>query len=153
MLFVCENNGWSEFSRAQDQLRFELTKLAQAYAIDAIQTDGNDVELVASVVEEISGPVRTGFGPAIVECLTTRHSGHFEGDPQRYRDDEDISSSRKDDPVARLRERLFEAGVTAETTRSIEHKVRTEVAEAVATARAESCEDFSVARKQVYAGR
>ena len=43
ILFVCENNGWSEFSPAARQLATEPSKLAGTFEIPAERVDGNDI--------------------------------------------------------------------------------------------------------------
>ena len=40
ILFVCENNGWSEFSPTSTQVTFTLEKLAAAYGIAYVGIDG-----------------------------------------------------------------------------------------------------------------
>ncbi len=43
VLFCCENNGWSEFSPSERQIAFTLQKLGEAYGIDYLHADGNDM--------------------------------------------------------------------------------------------------------------
>ena len=87
ILFVCENNGWSEFSPTSTQLTFTLEKLAAAYGIDFVGIDGSDVETVAEVAADIVARMRRDRVPMVLECATTRIRGHYEGDSQRYRND------------------------------------------------------------------
>lgn len=149
LLFVCENNGWAEFSRGDDQIAFEPLKLAAAFGITAQRVDGNDVEAVAKAAAEIVSGMRKGAGPAFLECVTTRVRGHFEGDPQRYRDDEASASAPANDPIARFRDR--HGGKLGVSLDEIDDDVAETIAEAVALARGDEEPDFADARHSVYA--
>ena len=111
-LFVCENNGWSEFSPASRQLATEPSKLAAAFGFRHERVDGNDVVAVAHAwrVSAIEA-VRAGGGPRLIECKTTRVRGHFEGDPQKYRDRRRIRRCRAQrDPLKRAARRTARNG-------------------------------------------
>ena len=82
ILFVCENNGWSEFSPAARQLAAEPSKLAETFNIPAERVNGNDIVAVREAGFSAIEAVRAGGGPRLVECKTTRVRGHFEGDPR-----------------------------------------------------------------------
>src|SRR5579871_472194 len=47
ILFVCEANGWSEFSPVGRQIAFDLAEWAGAYGLPYRKVDGNDVLAVA----------------------------------------------------------------------------------------------------------
>lgn len=148
MLFVCENNGWAEFSRASDQIVFEPASLAAVYGMPARTVDGNDVEAVAEEAEALAGPVRAGEGPAFLECLTTRFHGHFEGDPQRYRGKDDIAEVTTRDPLSVFRARHEELAPALD---EIDAEVAAKVEQAAAAARQDAEPDFAEARSAVYA--
>ena len=52
VLFVCENNGWSEFSPIERQLATDMGRLATAFGIEHADIDGNDVLTVSRSGEE-----------------------------------------------------------------------------------------------------
>jgi len=111
--------------------------------------DGNDVAAVAQAAERVVAGVRGG-GPAILECLTTRVRGHFEGDAQKYRDPAEIGILAERDPVRVTAAQLEALGVAeAELTRAAE-TVEHLIAAAVEAARAGSDPDFEAARADVY---
>ncbi|NUB16557.1 ABC transporter substrate-binding protein, partial [Azospirillum brasilense] len=110
MVFVCENNGWSEFSPTSTQFAATLDKLGAAFGVPHRRVDGNDVAAVAEAAAEVVEAARGG-GPRILECLTTRWHGHFEGDPQRYRNADEIAGLPQNDPLRRSAEALLAAGV------------------------------------------
>lgn len=149
LLFVCENNGWAEFSRGEDQIAFEPLKLAGAFGIAAQRVDGNDVEAVAKAAAEVVGRMRKGAGPAFLECVTMRVRGHFEGDPQRYRGEDVGASAPANDPIVRFRDR--HGGKLGRSLDDIDHEVAETIAEAVALTRKDEEPDFADARHSVYA--
>ncbi|HMM72604.1 MAG TPA: thiamine pyrophosphate-dependent dehydrogenase E1 component subunit alpha [Rhodocyclaceae bacterium] len=113
LLFVCENNGWSEFSPTSRQFAAKLEGLAAAFGIAYAKVDGNDVLAVADAARAAASAARSGAGPYVLECMTDRVRGHYEGDPQKYRDVAELQGLAAKDPLARARSRLEQAGVPA----------------------------------------
>jgi TPP-dependent pyruvate/acetoin dehydrogenase alpha subunit len=107
VLFVCENNGFTEFSRTSDGSRRErVAETAPAYRIDAHEVDGDDVEAVLAVAADAVARCRAGEGPVLIEAHTARWHGHYEGDAQDYRAADELSQSRDRDPLGVVRSRL-----------------------------------------------
>lgn len=148
MLFVCENNGWAEFSKGSDQISFKALELTAAYGISGRHVDGNDAEAVAEAAAQMLAPVRDGAGPAFLECATTRVHGHFEGDPQRYREKGDLMAAASADPILRFRARNV---VLAADCDAVDRDVALAVETAVAASRAAAEPDFERAAAEVYA--
>jgi 2-oxoisovalerate dehydrogenase E1 component len=132
VLFVCENNGFAEFSRTEDQHPVRLAQRAAGYGIAYQNVDGNDVEATAQTTGELVGRLRRGGGPILLEAVTERARGHYEGDPQRYRHSEHRSASG---PLDRSRAALLAGGITAEIVDQTDAEVVSEVDRAVAVAR------------------
>ncbi|MBM3554531.1 MAG: thiamine pyrophosphate-dependent dehydrogenase E1 component subunit alpha [Alphaproteobacteria bacterium] len=150
LLFVCENNGWSEFTRSADTVAPQPTALAAAYGIATETVDGNDVLAVREAAGRLLALARAGKGPGFLECRTTRWRGHFEGDPQKYRAEADLSAATANDPVSRHEARLVEMGVTAAEIAGLRETVAARVEKAVAKARAGALPDFARALGDVY---
>jgi 2-oxoisovalerate dehydrogenase E1 component len=130
VVLLCENNQFSEFTTtAVPGGQSTLEYRAKGYGIDFARLDGNDVEEVAVRMREIVGRVRAGGGPVLVEALTFRVRGHYEGDQQRYRDPELNRFWLARDPVALTRARLAAAGETG--LDGLDDLVRAEVDDAV----------------------
>src|SRR5579883_253287 len=153
VLFVCENNGWGEFSPSAGQLAFALGDLAKAYRLPHRLVDGNDVAEVAAATAKAVASVRRRDGPYLLECSTTRMRGHYEGDPQRYRNPVDIAESAARDCVAIAAAKLRDMGVSAAAMAKIEHEVDSAIAAAVAAARAGRAPSFDAAAADAYAAR
>src|SRR5690606_31079861 len=81
---------------------------------------------------------RRGEGPTFIEAVTYRRLGHSSSDdPSRYRDEEEVKSWEKRDPIDRFR-RYLEARQLWDTDR--EERFKDEIAERVnqAIAKAEA---------------
>jgi acetoin:2,6-dichlorophenolindophenol oxidoreductase subunit alpha len=108
VVFVCENNHWSESTpQSQHQPIRDLTQRAAAYGMHAIHVDGQDVEAVHLAAVEALEVARWGQGPVFLLCETERLGGHYIGDAQFYRDKDELRRLRATrDPIQNLRERL-----------------------------------------------
>jgi pyruvate dehydrogenase E1 component alpha subunit len=129
-VFVCENNHWAESTPARQQLPIEdLEQRAVAYGMPSLKVDGQDVEAVHAAARRAVDQTRGGDGPIFLLCETYRLVGHYVGDPQVYRDKEEIQRLREtEDPIEKLRARLdmsdeeFEE-VDREVTQIVEESV------------------------------
>jgi pyruvate dehydrogenase E1 component alpha subunit len=132
-IFVLENNGWAESTPATQQLPLpvdELGKRAQAYGMKLIEADGQDVEAVYLATLAAREHAVSGKGPVLLHLRTYRLTGHYVGDPQVYRDRDELRRTRDTkDPIELLRARLelsddelaaIDAEVTAEVEASVE---------------------------------
>ncbi|MFF2852006.1 pyruvate dehydrogenase complex E1 component subunit beta [Streptomyces sp. NPDC058001] len=135
VVFLCENNHYSEFSPAAEQHRAPLSARAAGYGITYEHVDGNDVVAVARTMTEVVGRLRQGAGPVLVEAETYRWHGHYEGDPQRYRTPEEVAAARERDPLLVARRHLETAGVGAAAADAIDEEIDKEIEAAVAWAR------------------
>ena len=80
---------------------------------------------------EAVGRARRGEGPSLLECATYRWSGHYEGDPERYRTREEIQTMRtQHDPIDGARHRLEALGVEEAEIRQLDDEVKAIVQDA-----------------------
>jgi 2-oxoisovalerate dehydrogenase E1 component len=135
IIFLCENNGFSEFSKTSDQHPVTLDKRAEAYGLPFQRVDGNDVMAVAEMVGSVIEGVRTGAGPHIVEAMTLRVRGHYEGDAQRYRSSNEATKAEAQDPLEQVKYSTIGIGVATEVWTEIDREVAELVAEAIDVAR------------------
>lgn len=107
-LFVLEMNGWAESTPMSQHLPIEdLSQRAVAYGMRSIDVDGQDVEDVVAATREARAHAASGQGPVFLNVRTYRLVGHYIGDPQVYRDKEEIEELRETkDPIDLLRARL-----------------------------------------------
>ena len=134
-VFFCENNGYSEFSATASQHAAPLERRAAGYGLPYIGVDGNDVVATASAMAQAVQAARTGQGPTVVEAVTYRWHGHYEGDPERYRSAEEVTQWRERDPLVVHRRRLLDAGVEDDELTRLESSVAAELDAALERAR------------------
>lgn len=152
VLFVCENNVYSEFSDSRSMSRLpSVAERTKAYGIDATVVDGNDVTLVRDESLSAVGRCRAGDGPVLVEAETYRWQGHYEGDAQPYKPAEESAAWRQRDPLVLARRRLVtEQAATDSQLDTLESEARSRVDEAVERARAAPAPQLEEAYEHVF---
>lgn len=133
-LFVCENNGWSEYSPSDQQFCGSLERIAASFGIDYAFIDGADVSAVAKLVGTMISTIRSSSRPQILEVAVQRLHGHHAGDAQTYRNSNDLAKAKQRDPIALLRIRLEDAGLH-ERLRLIDDDIDHEIGAALNSAR------------------
>ena len=111
VVFVCENNQYAQFTAIGRTSAVEdLAIRATGYAMPGRTVDGNDAGAVYAAVGTAVEAARNGEGPALLNCVTYRHSGHYVGDAEVYRDAAEVEHWKAADPIARLESALTAAG-------------------------------------------
>jgi 2-oxoisovalerate dehydrogenase E1 component len=131
VIFFCENNHYAEFSSVADQHRATLRDRAAGYGVDFAAVDGNDVVAVAQLTSALVNSLRGGSGPVLVEAETYRWHGHYEGDPERYREDSEREDWKSRDPLPLLAQRLDPA-LVGDLDDSVEQEIEQALADAMA---------------------
>jgi len=150
IVFVCENNGYSELTPIASMVRTtRLCERASAYGMPGVQVDGNDVVAVREAVREAADAARSGGGAALVEAMTQRIVGHYIGDAQQYRAPGELAEALADEPIARLRRLLETEG--GDQVLAIDREVQEEVAAAAERALSAPLSDPAEVREGVYA--
>lgn len=150
LLLVCENNGWSEFSPTALQFAAQLRNLAGAFGIPHTQVDGSDVEAVANAAAALVGEIRNGGGARVLECSTHRVRGHYEGDPQKYREAAELTAGAEADPLKHARKALLARGVKAHALDATVVDIEAQVKAAIDRAREDVLPEFEAALADVY---
>jgi pyruvate dehydrogenase E1 component alpha subunit len=153
LILVCENNGFAEFTpRSAHTVVERVSDVVAPYGFPRETVDGNDVVAVRTACEAFVEQARGGEGPFLLECLTHRLRGHYEGDPQRYRQALAEEEWQELDPILRLqRLGLAEGWLDAGTPAQLEQQAREEVDEAVRFAQSSPFPDPSLTADLVYA--
>lgn len=86
----------------------------------------------------------------LIECATTRVRGHFEGDPQKYRDAGEFEDIGRKDPIKRAEQELRAIGVADADIAAADDAARRRVDDAVAKARAGTAPAPAAALADVY---
>ncbi len=152
-ILVCENNGFAEFTpRSAHTIVERVSDVVAPYGLARVTVDGNDVLAVRQAFARFLEQARRGGGPMLLECLTHRLAGHYEGDPQQYRESLAAEEWQRLDPIARLGRRgLADGWLTGEELARVEREARERVDAAVEHARASPFPEPSLTRGLVYA--
>lgn len=132
LLLVCENNGYSEFSRSDAVTAGGIAERAQPYGVPCARIDGNDVVQVWRAAGEAVTRARRGEGATFIEALTYRHRGHVETEKsflsRPYRNDDEIEQWQARDPILRIEAQLATRGVETAKLAALRAEVDVEVA-------------------------
>jgi acetoin:2,6-dichlorophenolindophenol oxidoreductase subunit alpha len=143
-ILVCENNGFAEFTPRSAHTNVErVSDVVAPWALDRETVDGNDLEAVRAAFGRMLRKAREGERPSLLECLTHRLRGHYEGDPDRYREALADADWQERDPILRVQRKLGHDG--------FEREARAEVEEAVRSARESPFPPAELTTELVYA--
>jgi pyruvate dehydrogenase E1 component alpha subunit len=154
IVYVCENNGFGEFTRTEEVVALgSIAGRGAAYGIPAVKVDGNDAFAVHAAVAEAVSRARAGGGPTLVEAATYRWRSHCEGLELAFPDvqpKEELEAWRARDPIVRHRDVLVAAGVDEAELDQLDAEITAEVEAAVAFARASDLPESAVALTDVW---
>ncbi|MCL6643813.1 MAG: thiamine pyrophosphate-dependent dehydrogenase E1 component subunit alpha [Dehalococcoidia bacterium] len=155
LIFVCENNGFGEFTRQdRHQAIRDIADRAAGYGFPGVVVDGMDVIAVYEAAGEAIARARRGEGPTLLECKTYRFYDHVgvRGMGVVYRSDDEVRAWRERDPITLLERRLAELGILdAAGAAAVRDQVQAEVREAVAFAESSPFPDPATLTEDVYA--
>ncbi len=157
IIYVLENNFFaiSECSRDMTNIK-EFSIRAQGYGVPGKTVDGNDPWAVYEAAKEAIERAGKGEGPTLLEYVTWRHYGHYEGDPDArqwiYRNKEEHEEWMKKDPIPNTRKQLLEENTaTEEELKAIEKVVDEAVQASVEFAHQSPWPDVRETFTDVYA--
>ena len=151
VLFVCENNGYAEFTGREEHSNVKhVSSFAAPYGIAAQTIDGNDLPTVLAAAGVAIETLRRGDGPYLLECMTVRMAGHYVGDSQQYRSKDELAAIRDKCPIERLKRDLVGRGVDQEELDLIADRAKSAVLQAVERALAAPRPDPSTVLEFVY---
>jgi TPP-dependent pyruvate/acetoin dehydrogenase alpha subunit len=127
LLFVCENNGYGEYTPFRSVTAGEIRARAEVMDVPAETIDGMSVWAVREAAARALVHVRAGNGPAFVEALTYRFVGHSRSDPGAYRPEGELDDWRTRDPLVVLRLQLEAEGVDASRLDALEQELNDEL--------------------------
>jgi len=95
-----------------------------------------DVMQVYEAARKALDYVRAGNGPYLLEVVTYRFVGHSMGDPERYREKQEVEKWREDDPIGIFRKALSAKKMASKTLDEIEERAMQDAEKAVEFAEA-----------------
>ena len=113
IIFCVENNQFASTTRTSYACSVEdICTRAAGYNMPGVAVDANDILAVRKAATKAVARARKGEGPTLLENKTYRIKGHFEGDPQKYRNKDEIASWKdKLDPINRFAKALTQKKV------------------------------------------
>jgi len=153
VVFVFENNGYGEGTGHDYAVGSkDIAGRCEGFGLPAHKVDGTDFFAVQEIAREAIELARSGGGPSAIECQAVRFFGHFEGDPQLYRSQEELARVRdQQDCLAHFRNKVCGAGLLrAEELEAIDGTVMNLIDSAVTEARSAPFPEPSEVMTDVY---
>ena len=116
-VFVCENNGYGEFTaQTNHQAIVDVADRAAGYGMPGVIVDGMDAMAVYEAAGEAVERARKGAGPTLLECKTYRFYDHVgvRGMGLTYRTDDELKRWLERDPIKLFEAKLVDQGVASE---------------------------------------
>ena len=155
VIYVCENNMYTEYTHFSETTAGEIPARASAFGVLAETVDGQDVRAVFAAAAALAERARRGDGPALLVCNTYRYRGHHVGDINReyYRSKkEEQEWLRENDPIKNYSEWLEEEKhADAATLSAIESELKAEMDKAMKSAIAAPYPGIDEVGQDVYA--
>ena len=129
LITIIEDNSWGVSVSKKESTAVESNVArADGYNMPGVLVENNDPYLIYEAAQEAVDRARQGGGPTLIEVQTVRMEGHFTGDVEQYRPEEEKSALPENDPIPRLRSRLLSENIaTDEKLTALEDEVKKEV--------------------------
>jgi pyruvate dehydrogenase E1 component alpha subunit len=116
VLWVCENNQYGMGTAVERASAVsEIRQKAEGYGIPNERVDGMNVLTVKEATEKALAYIRAGNGPYFLEIITYRYRGHSMGDPERYRQSEEVKKWQENDPIGIYHAHLLTQQIATQT--------------------------------------
>ena len=154
VLFICENNGYAEFTAQGNHMRLDdIAERANSYGIPGVVVDGMDALAVRAVAKVAVERAKRGEGPTLIEAKTYRYFDHqgIKGMRIPYRDPAEVEAWKERDAIRLLEVIGTERGLaTPEDFAAILAQTETDIADAIEFARSSPDPDPADILDDVY---
>jgi len=132
VIYVCENNLYTEYTHYSETTAGDILMRAAAFGVETASADGQDVRAVYRAAESLVVRARGGDGPGFLLCNTYRYHGHHVGDINReyYRSkqEEQLWKTQRDPLVQHgdwlIQEKLADSQLLARWHSEIESEMK-----------------------------
>jgi len=135
VIYVCENNLYTEYTHYSETTAGDILARATAFDLEAVTVDGQNVRAVYEFAERLVERARRGGGPAFLLCNTYRYHGHHVGDINReyYRSKQEEQTWKTErDPIINFGKWLIEQKLADQAALDgIEREIEAEMKKAV----------------------
>ncbi len=151
VIFVCENNGYSEYTPTRSMFRIEqLADRAAAYGFVGETVDGANPLAVHDAVRRAADRARSNAGPTLLDVHVRRLEGHHTHDPEHYRPEGQKQEWQAADPMRLIRAKVRETGLSEDAIATVERDVEGAIDDAAAQALKSPPADPRSALEHVY---
>ncbi len=157
VLFVCENNFYSVYSRIsvrQPEHR-EIFDLARGYGVESYRGDGNNIIEVYRLAEQAVRKARQGEGSTLLEFKTYRwreHCGPNYDNDLGYRTEIEFLDWRQRCPIEKFKRQLMKDEIVSnQDIEAIVRELEAEINEAIVFAKKSQFPDETFLLEHVYA--
>ena len=154
MVFICENNEYSEFTPRHVTMAItDVVDRAAGYGMPGVIVDGMDVVAVHEAALESVAKARAGGGPSLIEAKTYRFYNHHgvQNLGLKYRSDDEVAEWKQRDPIFTFEDRLLEAGTMSRAdVDQVWAELRADIAAAILFAEESPLPDSSQIMADVY---
>ena len=155
IIYVCENNQYTEYTPFKETVAGEILARAEAFNLHTLALDGQDVREIYLNTLQLVERVRIKTEPSFMLCNTYRHYGHHVGDINRsyYRSKkEEKEWKTMRDPIQRFATWLLKEKLTTKKhLEQLKFDTESSIQEAVQFALDASYPETSEVNEHVYA--
>jgi pyruvate dehydrogenase E1 component alpha subunit len=151
VVFVIEDNDWAISMPKERVTDVENgAQRAAGFELPGIRVDHDDALDVYEAAEEAVGRARDRNGPTVIEVQVHRRMGHFMGDPESYRPEEDQEAAQARDSIERLADDLRDHGVDDDELSQLRENAHEHVEEAIEWAKDQPQPDPEDAHEDMF---
>jgi acetoin:2,6-dichlorophenolindophenol oxidoreductase subunit alpha len=155
VIYVCENNLYTEYTHYSETTAGDILSRATAFGLEGAAVDGQDVRAVYDIAHRLVERARRGDGPAFLLCNTYRYHGHHVGDINReyYRSKQEEQTWKSErDPIKVITAAILSQNIAGQAALDqIQAEVKAEIDKAVQFAMAAPYPNVDKVEQDVYA--
>ena len=151
VVFVIEDNDWAISMPPERVTDVEhAAQRADGFDMPGVRVDHDDAVAVYEAARDAVGRARNGNGPTLLDVQVHRRMGHFMGDAEAYRPDEDSERAQRLDSIERLADDLRDEGVEDDELDEIRSRAEQRVEDAIEWAKDQPEPDPAAAHEDVF---
>ncbi len=153
IIYLVQDNQWGISVQASEARAMDAVDFAKGFrGMHAERVDGTDFEASYTVLQETIEKVRGGEGPFLIQAEVPLLGHHTSGVRKEfYRSLDELQKESQRDPVAKLRNRLLEIGISPEHLDAVEKDATRQVEQAFAEAQNAPGPDTGKVQAHVFA--
>lgn len=135
VIFICEDNGYSEMTPSAGTTALQdFSWRSLGHGVPALRADGNALSSIRAAARAAINWARAGRGPVFITASTYRLCGHYAGEPGLYRPQGELEAWSGRDPLTLAEATLLGSGASDDALARVRSSVEADIAEAVTEA-------------------